>query len=633
MINFKIFSVSIFLSTVFLVCMYSPSHAQIEPMEWPDPTGNFVIPYNVSALTHGPMLGSPSSSGMRIWIRTEDPQEFKVVYSKELPLSANSEGIFGETVASNDNTGYVDVEGLQSNTKYYYGIVLDDQLVDTRMNFDNEFPSFHTLPDQESFKDSVYNPDNLANFSFGVGFCNRISAYGNRYVDPRVWKTMLKNQRNMEFFIMNGDYIYEEYRRNEPAPYGIDLFRKDYKYHMEKATGMANFFRYIPTMFMYDDHETYSDLEGTGEIGLGDGKWLYRDRALKAWYEYAGWANIKGPHRQSIEFSTTKVNKGSDLLQDRTVDFSNMHPQAISNIHVESNQKNAGVYAFKEIVDEHTLRIHPSFDSDEEVDYSVGSRHYFDWKVSNTHFIMLDIRGERTRYDPMKVNDEDQSLLGQIQKEWLIETVKESDSEFIFIFTTVSWTMYHTNFHMYASGLSEGEPEIVNGRSVKEDGFTGAVKEREELLELFDKQEKPVLLFTGDLHSAYSIQISDNVWEFMTGPLSASNHSLATAGNPPAGGWFDSEGRTVKVKWVSAMPNEVPFPQNKNNYYGIVSINNLMKSPRANEPGFQWLAFDEPTVTVQFRDAYTGQLIYSESISTLDAKEDKEVVKPHFIDN
>ena len=37
-------------------------------------------------------------------------------------------------------------------------------------------------------------------------------------------------------------------------------------------------------------------------------------------------------------------------------------------------------------------------------------------------------------------------------------------------------------------------------------------------------------------------------------------------------------------------------------------------------PGYQYLAFDEPQVVVRFHDGYTGDLLYAEGISTLDAK-------------
>ena len=139
-------------------------------------------------------------------------------------------------------------------------------------------------------------------------------------------------------------------------------------------------------------------------------------------------------------------------------------------------------------------------------------------------------------------------------------------------------------------------------------------------MDFFDQLDKPVIILTGDLHNAFAVQISDNVWEFMLGPINSANHPISTAGNPPYGGWFDSEGRKVKIKWVAGFPNEVSFTRLRNKYYGLIQVNNALKSARQNEPGLHWVAYDEPQVVVRIHDGYTGQLVYAEGISTIDAR-------------
>ena len=114
----------------------------------------------------------------------------------------------------------------------------------------------------------------------------------------------------------------------------------------------------------------------------------------------------------------------------------------------------------------------------------------------------------------------------------------------------------------------------------------------------------------------------------MIGPLNSGNHNLASAGNPPMGGWFDSEGWPVKIKWASSFPNKLSFLQLRNNYYGIISVNNIIKSARSNQPGYHFIAYDEPQVILQVYDAYNGKLVYAEGISTVDAKKEKVVIKP-----
>lgn len=593
------------------------SRGDIIEAGWPDPVANDVIPYQSSGLSHGPMLGRPTDTNMRVWVRTDEPMEFKVVYDTQLPLTVKSQGVIGQTKDEDDNTGFVDLTGLCPNTRYYYGIVIKDNLIDTRMDFKPGFPSFVTLPDSNSFHDPEYNPKGLFNFSFATSFGNRqTSQVAGKYGNSPSYSTMFERHgQKLRFFIMNGDYIYEEFRTKENMPHTIDTFRTDYKSYLQRGRDMANFFRHVPMIFTYDDHETYSDLEGTGEVGLKKGKWLYRDPALGPWYEYCGWANFTtGPQYQPTRWGKARVEKGSNVLYDPKANFSTLRPQAVSNIHIQMSSKNAGVYEFVEVVDNNRLRVRPEFSNDEECTYSVGTHHYYDWKIGNCHFFALDTRGERTRYIPEKAHEPDRFILGQAQTKWLMDGIHNSNADFIFVISSVSWMIYHTDFHGKRTPL-------VAGRSTKEDGFTAAVLERDKLLDFFDGLDKQVIILTGDLHSAFAVQISDNVWEFMLGPINSSNHPIGTAGNPPYGGWFDSEGRKVKIKWVAGFPNEVHFTRLRSKYYGVIQVNNVLKSARQNEAGLHWVAYDEPQVVVQIYDGYTGELIYAEGISTINAKD------------
>jgi len=608
--------VAILLPLVGLVM--APVSAQIRALEWPDPTANDVLPYDGSGLTHGPLLGRPTATGMRVWVRTSEAGAFRVVYAPALPLAADGPGVDGTTLAESDNTGYVDLTGLEPDTRYFYGIVLDGRIIDTRFDFEPGFPSFRTLPSDQTLANEAYNPEGRFNFSFGVGFGARQNSGQPMYRDAPGFHTL--NERfadRLSFFLMNGDYIYEEFRTASNRPHTTDMFRADYRSYMEHGRAMSAFQRHVPMLYTYDDHETYSDLEGTGEIGLKKGKWLYRDRSLVPWYEYAGWANYDGPQRGEIVWGEAQVTAESDVLFDPKADFTRLRPATLSTIHVDMDQKNAGVFGFVEVIDGQHLRVTPAFRADETCTYSIGTHHYFDWKVGNCHFFAVDTRGERTRYVPEKINDPDRFLLGATQEQWLLDGAKNTDADFIFIVSSVSWMIYHTNFHMY-----DDPSKIPPGPAPKEDGFLGAIQERDRILKVLDAIEKPVIIFTGDLHNGFAVQISDNVWEFMMGPFNSFNHPILTAGNPPPpyGGWFDSAGAPVKIKWVAGFPNEMTYQRLTNKYYGVVQVNNVLKSGRQDEPGLHWVAFDAPQLVVQFIDAHTGEIVYAEGISTIDAK-------------
>jgi alkaline phosphatase D len=582
------------------------------------------MPYHTSGLTHGPMLGRPASTSMRVWVRTEKPMPFHIVYDTRVPLTAESPSVRGTTTAEADCTGVVDLVKLQPNTRYYYGVRTHTGLIDTRMEFDRPWPSFRTLPDHTSFLDPLNNKQGLFNFAFSIGCCNRQKAQQDAekfgiYGNPPSFLTLWKNHaEDLAFHIVNGDFIYEETLDGTRGGYAAN-----YRLYLRRGRNLANLFRYVPLMTMYDDHEVNDNLDGSGEVGLGQGGYLKRDDALSVWQHYAGWANHPAAHKGSIRFGKGKVSRGSDLLSDAGADFTTLRPEQVSTLHVghyiqgdgrsrrERGGANIGVYGLRGVVDKHTLRVTPAFKADGEVPYSIGTHHYFDRKVGNCHFFFLDTRGERSRFlGEKKAHDSDRFILGETQRRWFLEGVAKSDADFILVISPDPWVIYHSGYHVRPEG----------GTGSKGDGFCGYVHEREVLLKQLDRIDKPVLIFTGDVHNSFAVQITNNVWEFMCGPMNSAGHPIGTAGLPPFGGWFDSEGRKVKIKWVAGFPDNVPYSRLRNTYYAVVQVNNLMKAPRPSGTGYQFVSYDEPQIVVQFYDGYTGKLAYAEGISTVDAK-------------
>jgi phosphodiesterase/alkaline phosphatase D-like protein len=618
------------LATGFSSTLYLEKQALSQVLEstWPDPVANDLLPYRQytgPAITHGPVLGRPGPTSMRVWVRTSEPMWFKVIYATRLPLRPDVRGVEGKTLAENDNTGWVDITGLEPGTMYYYGIVIERRnernVVDTRTDSGGRWPTFKTLPSGQAYVHPEHNPNGLFNICFAAGFGNRISE--DKYAtDLPGFGNLLRNHgRDVMFYLNNGDNIYEVHRTRANRPHDdFDLFRSDYKHYLTQATHLAAFYRCVPQLFTYDDHEVYSDLEGTGEIGLGKGKWLYRDIGLKPWYEYQAWANFHGSQYRPIIRGSATVAQGSDVLHDPDADFRRLSRENVSNIHVMARHKNAGIYGLVEAIDQHHVRVTPAFKVEEQFQYSVGTHHYFDFTVGNCHFFVLDARGERARYDPEKIRDPAQFILGASQMTWLKKRLAETNADFIFIASSVPWMVFHTDFHVTHS---QGKPPRISPttkRSYKEDGFTGALVEREELLQLFDGLRQQVLLLTGDLHCSFAIRITDNVWEFMMGPMGSGNHPRSTAGFPPKGGWFDSEGRKVLVKWMACAPDEVPYWRSRANFYGVIQVNNVQKFSGPKDGEVIWMAYDNPQAVVRFHDAYSGKLVYAEGISLAESK-------------
>ena len=66
-------------------------------------------------------------------------------------------------------------------------------------------------------------------------------------------------------------------------------------------------------------------------------------------------------------------------------------------------------------------------------------------------------------------------------------------------------------------------------------------QEREELIEFWDGLDKAVFVLTGDLHNSFAIKITDNVYEFASGPHNSINHSpMKDEGGRPSNGKFNT---------------------------------------------------------------------------------------------
>jgi alkaline phosphatase D len=605
---------------LLLTSLLCVSSGAASAQSWPDPVANHVVPYQSLGITHGPVLGRITEGAVTVWIRTQAPAAFEIAVSERPPFDG-ARAVRGTTSTEKDNTGWVTVDGLKANTRYFYALRLRGEIVDIRASMDDPWPSFRTLPDGRSFAHE-YNPEGRFNFSFSVGSCQRQRSpedtYGI-YANPPVFDTLWKRHRDrLSFHIINGDYTYEETLNGSKT--GLE---DNYKLYLDRGRSLNRFLRHVPMFTMFNDHEMTDNIDGAGEVGLGDGNYLVRDPAMAVWEYYANWANDLAPQHGGTRFGSAKVKKGGNVLHDPEADFSTITTDQISTLHVGSFYKggpkparqergglNTGVYRVEEIVDAHRLRVSPAFRSTAKSPYSVGTHRYFDRVIGNSHFFFLDTRSERTRFKgPKRAHDENESVLGPVQKSWFLETAKASKADFIFVVSGDPWVIYHSAFHVRGTDTE-----------TKGDGFCGYVHEREELLNALDGIEKPVLILSGDVHHPFAAQITDNVWEFLCSPMNSAGHPLGTAGLPPLGGWFDSQGRKVKIKWCGGNPDNVHYLRQRHSIYAIVNVNNIVRHGLNDGPGYQYLAFDEPQVVVRFHDGYTGELLYAEGISTLDSK-------------
>jgi alkaline phosphatase D len=581
-------------------------------------------------LTHGPMLGHVTADSVRVWGRTSQAGEFQVHYGVDAGHPDQQSGSATTTI-EHDNTGVVTIQGLEPDTRYHYQIWVNDR--------PHGLPgTFRTLPSAESSKNSEHNPKGLFNFRFQIGSCanqNPLHGVGHRL--PTYENLNQDWADKVHFHVMNGDWLYEELREYPPEAWrltqGIKGFPltvqvmptivgvwENYKLYLARGVELAKWHRQVPSYFTFDDHELVNDIWGSGEAGKRHRRTVFRDIGTRAWHDYLGWANpMRSKH--PIHFGRGAMKAGSDLLVDEQTDFTKLPLNEMLNLHVhwgtpeagvndmlydnDEGNKNSYVYDIVEVIGPHTLRVHmPAVADDDDLSYSIGRRSYGKFRVSNCEFFLLDTRGDRDMHDVRQRDKPGVSMLGKPQREWLLESMRESDAEFFFVISTVPFMIPH-------SGAGGFEADAAN----KEEAWTGFFDERELLIDEWEKLGKKVFVMTGDLHNSFAIKVTDNVWEFCCGPHNSVNHVPKNdESDRPATGKWTFGPRECDIRWSSYILPDLPRLERLYPHFCVVQVNNVFNMPKT--LGDQrWVAYPHPQVIFQYYDGRTGELAYAEAIS------------------
>ena len=594
-----------------------------------------------SGITHGPILGRPGAHEMGVWIRTAQPSEFYVRYGTDA-AALTSKSASAQTILEHDCAGWVSLKNLKANTRYHYQVMLvgkDDAQA-------GPAGSFRTLPDPKDYFDPKVNPRGLFNFRFEVGSCANQGEHGLGPTLP-LYKTMLEQKvpDKVHFAIMNGDWLYEDQRDFSPKKWLAQMglaepfypvsfaptiagVWQNYKVYLSRGKNLAAWHRVVPSYFTFDDHEILNDVNGCGQPGLVDRRAVFRDIAVQAWYDYLGWSNPV-EFTQGIHFGRTLVNLrlGKDILHDPKADFSKLDLKQVANLHIHwgtgdagvNDEKldklpprlaNAGVYEIVEVLDKHRLRLKPALKVDEQIAYSIGRRSYYKWRVGNCEFFALDTRSHRMKHDIKRPDRPDVSLIGNEQKAWLMENMKKSDADFLFVVSSVPFMIPHNG----AGGMAFQAED-------KDDAWTVFLHERQELIQFWDKLNRPVMVLTGDLHNSFAIKITDRVWEFCCGPHNSRNHNAGSEGGRPPTGLFKSGNRTCDIRWSTYFRDDVLKENRLRPIYCIIQVNNAFNNP-LDKTVERWVAYPQPQVVIQYYEGLTGEFLYAEAIRALTGKRD-----------
>jgi phosphodiesterase/alkaline phosphatase D-like protein len=568
-------------------------------------------------ITHGPFLGHSGHNFCWIWGRTERAGQFRIRYgTAQGKLDQTTPPI--TTSIEHDNGAWFELKNLKSNTRYYY-----------QLDGSDKPGTFKTHPAPEDFRHPETNPRGLFNFSFAFGSC------AQQRVDPALPAYQMLNKHHapkMMFSIMNGDWLYEE-KREYPATewrkqVGIDESQtprivklnpsitgvwENYKLYLERGVPLSEWHRNVPGYFTTDDHEILNDVYGTGSAGVKSREAVFRDISLQAWYDY-----IAGSHplitKQGLHFGAATVQ--GDILTDNEADFSKLDKNEISNLHVHwggqlagipPGQKppgdpKAGVYSIVEFLGRNRVRVTPKPPENGACTYSIGRYNYGKFRCGNAEIYLLDTRGMRDMHDMANPAKPGLYMLGKKQHDWLKASMAASDADFFFLASTVNLMIPHIG--------SPGSTDPIKG---KDDAWTAFVAEREELIEFWDKLNKPVIVMTGDLHNSWAVKVTDTVWEFASGPHNSQNHPLVSEGSRPINGKFDSRGRECDIRWSSFIRNDVPARLRHFPIYATAQVNNVYPNPDA-QGNPRWVAYPRPHVVIQYFDGFTGDLLYGEAV-------------------
>jgi len=310
-----------------------------QDLTWPDPVANHVIPMQSSSVTHGPVLGNVTSKSVRVWLRTSKEIEFEVLVVPHRPPFEEASVTTARTDPQEDFTGFAELRGLKSNTVYAYAVRVGGEIIDTRGSLRDPWPTFRTLPDKSSYPHK-FNPDGKFNLSFSIGACQRQRSPGETYgiyENPPAFDTIWEKHRHrLAFHIINGDYTYEETIDGTRA--GIE---SNYKLYLKRGRSLNRLLKHVPMMTMYNDHEVTDNIDGSGEVGLGDGNFLVRDPALQVWQYYADWANGERPQRGRVRTGAARLESDSDILHDENADFLKLDLAQVSTLHIGHYYKRA----------------------------------------------------------------------------------------------------------------------------------------------------------------------------------------------------------------------------------------------------------------------------------------------------
>ncbi len=182
-------------------------------------------------IVHGPMLGDVTPAGINIWLRTSQEADVKITCFTDQQLKKKVGEYSHTSTPSTDYTVVIRLHDLLPNTKYYYSIQVNDQVVHSGLS-----QSFMTRS----------SPRNPTQFSVAFGG-------GAGYTPPfeRMWDTIRTHDPSA--LLLLGDNVYIDIPEM-PGPF------HDYTYYRRQSQpDFRRLVSEVPVYTIWDDHDAATD--------------------------------------------------------------------------------------------------------------------------------------------------------------------------------------------------------------------------------------------------------------------------------------------------------------------------------------------------------------------------------------
>lgn len=420
-------------------------------------------------ITHGIASGDVTNDSAVIWARANRQALMHVQYDTQSTF-VNSISQTEQTSERPFFVGYIKLEGLMPDTRYYYRVWFS--AYDNKNGSLTSYPlvgSFQTAPDRSSNKPLISFV--VSGDLGGYGYCRRV-AIG--YSIFSVMKDIAP-----DFFLFNGDQIYAD----TPCSSQIGP---------ENVTGWHNIPQNIPAIT--NKTIKWTNLTQVYDVYLQH--WMY---------------NRADPHLQNLLRNTSLYSQSDDhdVIDDYGGSW-DYYKNKVNSRKGYTNLIKAGIDSFFNFspidknIEDHPNRIYRSFNWGKDLD-----------------LFILDTRSNRSRNDLVDSPENNKTILGREQLSWLENGLKNSNATWKIVSTSVPITI--SKCYSERSGCDSW---ATDGKATKT-----FVTERSRFFKFLDDNNiKNVVFIATDVHFPSNIVINEDpnndgdrlvLYELISGPLSA----------------------------------------------------------------------------------------------------------------